>query len=265
MLVDSHCHLDFNDFDEDFEEMLERARDNGVTAMLNAGNNIGELQHQLEISEKYPFIYTAVGVHPHNAHEYPDTTAADFVTAARHKKIVAIGECGLDYYYDYSPRDQQIRILKEQIKAAQETGLPLIIHNRDSDEDMMRILQEEYQKKPFCGVIHCFSSSRKMAEFALSIGFYISASGIITFNKSNDIREIFSDIPLDRLLVETDAPYLAPVPVRGRRNESAFVHYTAEKLAQIKNISFEELAQITSDNFYKLFRKASDKGRYDYE
>lgn len=130
---------------------------------------------------------------------------------------------------------------------------------------MMRILQEEYQKKPFGGVIHCFSSSRKMAEFALSIGFYISASGIITFNKSNDIREIFSDIPLDRLLVETDAPYLAPVPVRGRRNESAFVHYTAEKLAQIKNISFEELAQITSDNFYKLFRKASDKGRYDYE
>lgn len=265
MLVDSHCHLDFNDFDEDFEEMLERARDNGVTAMLNAGNNIGELQHQLEISEKYPFIYTAAGVHPHNAHEYPDTTAADFVMAARHKKIVAIGECGLDYYYDYSPHDQQIRIFREQIKAAQETGLPLIIHNRDSDEDMMRILQEEYQKKPFGGVIHCFSSSRKMAEFALSIGFYISASGIITFNKSNDIREIFSDIPLDRLLVETDAPYLAPVPVRGRRNESAFVHYTAEKLAQIKNISFEELAQITSDNFYKLFRKASDKGRYDYE
>lgn len=266
MLVDSHCHLDFNDFEEDFEEMLDRAKEQGVTAMLNAGNNIGELQHQLELSEKYPFIYTAVGVHPHNAHEYPEIKAQDFITAAQgHKKIVAIGECGLDYYYDYSPREMQIKIFKEQIKAAQETGLPLIIHNRESDQDMIEILQAAYKEKPFSGVIHCFSSGKELADFALSIGFYISASGIITFNKSNDIREVFAQVPEDKLLVETDAPYLAPVPVRGRRNESAFVSYTAEKLAQIKNKSFEEIAQITSDNFYKLFRKASDKGRYDYE
>ena len=264
MLVDSHCHLDFNDFEDDFEDMLARAREHGVTAMLNAGNNIGELDHQLAISEKYPFIYTAVGVHPHNASEYENVTAEDFIRQAGHKKIVAIGECGLDYYYDYSPRDTQIKILKEQIKAAQETGLPLIIHNRDSDEDMMNVLGEEYARKPFGGVIHCFSSSQKMADFALSIGFYISASGIITFNKSNDIRSVFEKVPEDRLLVETDAPYLAPVPVRGRRNESSFIVHTVEKLAQIKNIPFEKLAQITSDNFYKLFRKASDKGRYEF-
>lgn len=264
MLVDSHCHLDFNDFEDDFEEMLQRAREQGVTAMLNAGNNIDELEKQLEISEKYPFVYTAVGVHPHNAAEYPNVKAEDLIGLSTHKKVVAIGECGLDYYYDYSPKDAQIKLLREHVKAAQETGLPLIIHNRDSDDDMMEVLGEAYEQKPFSGVIHCFSSSKKFADFALSIGFYLSASGIITFNKSNDIREVFAEVPLDRLLVETDAPYLAPVPVRGRRNESAFVKYTAEKLAQIKNISFEKLAEITSNNFYKLFRKASDKGRYEF-
>ena len=265
MLVDSHCHLDYNDFEEDFAEILVRAKDNGVTAMLNAGNNIGELDRQLAISEKYPFIYTAVGVHPHNASEYEGIKAADFIAKAAHKKVVAIGECGLDYFYDYSPREIQIEIFKEQIIAAQETGLPLIIHTRDAEDDTIALLDEMYKIKPFTGEIHCFSSSQRLADFALSIGFYISASGIITFNKSQEIREIFTTVPLDRLLVETDSPFLAPIPLRGRRNEPAFVKYTAEKLAQIKDISFAELAQITSDNFYRLFRKASDKGRYDYE
>ena len=277
MLVDSHCHLDFNDFEEDFEDVLARARENGVTAMLNAGNNIDELDKQLEISEKYPFIYTAVGVHPHNAAEYPDIRAEDFIAKAAHKKVVAIGECGLDYYYDYSPKDVQVKVFVEQIKAARETGLPLIIHTRDADDDTIAILDEEYKKGAFSGEIHCFSSSKKLADFALSIGFYISASGIITFNKSGELRDIFAEVPLDRLLVEaarfcpadrllveTDAPFLAPVPMRGRRNESSFVVHTAEKLAQIKDVPLEKLAQITSDNFYRLFRKASDKGRYAY-
>lgn len=264
MLVDSHCHLDYNDFEEDFEDILSRARENGVTAMLNAGNNIGELDKQLELSEKYPFIYTAVGVHPHNAAEYENIKAEDFIKETMHKKVVGIGECGLDYFYDYAPKEMQIRIFREQIIAAQETGLPLIIHTRDADDDTIALLSEMYKKKPFTGEIHCFSSSKKLADFALSIGFYISASGILTFNKSQDIREIFSELPLDRLLVETDAPFLAPIPLRGRRNEPAFVKYTAEKLAQIKDIPFDELAQITSDNFYRLFRKASDKGRYNY-
>lgn len=264
MLVDSHCHLDFNDFEEDMDDILTRAKESGVTAILDAGNNIGELPNQLKLAERYPFIYTAVGVHPHEAAAYPDITAAEFIKAADHKKIVAIGECGLDYYYDYSPRDVQKKVFAEQIKAAQETGLPLIIHTRDADDDTIALLEEYYKQKPFAGVIHCFSSSRKLAEFALSIGFYISASGIITFNKSQELREIFADVPLERLLVETDAPFLAPCPMRGRRNEPGFVRYTAEKLAQIKDIPFEKLAEIISDNFAKLFRKASDKGRFDY-
>lgn len=264
MLVDSHCHLDFNDFEEDLEELLQRAKEKGVTAMLNAGNNIGELENQLKLSEKYPFIYTAVGVHPHNAEEYINITAEDIISKTNHKKVVAIGECGLDYYYDYAPKDTQIKLFKEQIKAAQVTGLPLIIHTRDADDDTIDILRDEYKKSPFTGEIHCFSSSKRLADFALSIGFYISASGMITFNKCNQIREIFETIPLDKLLVETDSPFLAPIPMRGKRNEPAFVCYTAEKLAQIKNISFEKLAEITSDNFFQLFRKASDKGRYKY-
>lgn len=265
MLVDSHCHLDFDDFEEDLEEIILRAKENGVTTILNAGNNIDELDKQLELSEKYPFIYTAVGVHPHNASEYEHITAQDFIEQTVHKKVVGIGECGLDYYYDYSPRETQIKVFKEQIKAAQETELPLIIHTRDADEDTINILSEEYKKKPFTGEIHCFSSSKALADFALSIGFYISASGIITFNKSGDLREIFEQIPLEHLLVETDAPFLAPIPMRGRRNEPSFVLHTAERLAQLKNISLEKLAQITSDNFFKLFRKASDKGRYEYK
>lgn len=264
MLVDSHCHLDFNDFEEDFEDMLTRAREKGVTAMLNAGNNIDELDKQLEISEKFPFIYTAVGVHPHNASEYESITAEDIIAKTEHKKVVAIGECGLDYYYDYSPKETQIKVFVEHIKAAQKTGLPLIIHNRDSDDDLISVLDEHYKIAPFTGEIHCFSSSKKLADFALSIGFYISASGMITFNKSNELRDIFAEVPLEKLLVETDAPFLAPVPMRGRRNESSFVVYTAEKLAQLKNISLEKLAEITSNNFYDLFRKASDKGRYKY-
>ncbi len=265
MLIDSHCHLDFNDFEEDLEDIIHRAREVGVTAMLNAGNNINELDRQLQLSEACPFIYTAVGVHPHNAEEYANITAEDFINKSHHNKVVAIGECGLDYYYDNSPRDLQKKVFIEQIIAAQKTGLPLIIHTRDADDDTIEILDEYYKKAPFTGEIHCFSGSRKLAEFALSIGFYISASGIITFNKSGDLRDIFKDIPLERLLVETDAPFLAPIPMRGRRNEPAFVRYTAERLAQLKEIPFEKLAQTTSDNFHNLFRKASDKGRYDYK
>lgn len=264
MLVDSHCHLDYNDFEDDFEDIILHMKENGITAALNAGNNVDSLDEQLALSEKYPFIYTAVGVHPHNADEYPDITAADLVEKSQHKKIVAIGECGLDYYYDYSAKENQYKVFIEQIKAAQETGLPLIIHTRDADDDTIAILSEQYKKAAFSGEIHCFSSSEKLAEFALSIGFYISASGIITFNKSGDLREIFANVPMDRLLVETDSPFLAPVPMRGHRNEPANVRFVAEKLAQIKDVSFDEIAKITSENFYNLFRKASDKGRYEF-
>lgn len=262
MFVDSHCHLDYNDFEEDFNDIITRAKEVGVNTILNAGNNINELERQLEISAKYPFIYTAVGVHPHNAAEYADIKAEDFIAKTDCNKVVGIGECGLDYFYDYAPQDVQKKVFIEQIKAAQVTGLPLIIHTRSADDDTIEILSDMYKKAPFTGEIHCFSSSQKLADFALSIGFYISASGIITFNKSQDIREVFATIPNDRLLIETDAPFLAPTPLRGRRNEPSFVVHTAEVLAQIKGLKIENLAQITSDNFFKLFRKASDKGRY---
>lgn len=261
MLIDSHCHLDFNDFEEDIDDIINRAKENGINMILNAGNNIDELPNQLALSDKYPFVYAAVGVHPHNAQEYPNLKAEDLLAHTNHKKVIGIGETGLDYYYDYAPRDLQVKLLQEHVKAAQESGLPLIIHNRESDEDMMNVLGESYRKKPFSGVIHCFSSTQKLADFALSIGFYISASGMITFNKCGDLREVFSNIPLDRLLVETDSPFLAPVPKRGSRNEPSFVRFTAEKLAQIRDMPYEKIAQITSDNFCTLFRKASDKGR----
>ena len=265
MLVDSHCHLDFDDFDGDTADIIERARENGINMILNAGNNLNELDNQLALSDKYPFVYAAVGVHPHNALEYPDLTAEDILAKTHHKKVIGIGETGLDYYYDYAPRDLQIKLLREHIKASQESELPLIIHNRDSDDDMIDILGKAYREKPFAGVIHCFSSSEKLADFALSIGFYLSASGMITFNKCGELRDIFAKVPLERLLVETDSPFLAPIPERGHRNEPAFVRFTAEKLAQIRNLPFEKIAQITSDNFCNLFRKASDKGRRDYE
>lgn len=264
MLVDSHCHIDFNDFEDDIEEIIQRMKDSGVTAALNAGNGLEDFENQLKLSNKYPFIYTAVGVHPHNADEYTNVTAEDLIANTKHKKVVGIGECGLDYYYDYSAKDNQIRLFKEHIKAAQETELPLIIHTREADDDTISILDEMYKQKPFSGEIHCFSSSKELADFALSIGFYISASGIITFNKSGDLRDIFETIPNERLLVETDSPFLAPIPLRGHRNEPANVKYVAEKLAQIKNMSYEDMVDITSHNFYKLFRKASDKGRYNY-
>lgn len=264
MLVDSHCHIDFNDFEDDIEDIIQRMKDSSVTAALNAGNGLEDFENQLNLSDKYPFIYTAVGVHPHNADEYPDITAEDLLERTQHKKVVGIGECGLDYYYDYSEKDSQIRLFKEHIKAAQESELPLIIHTREADEDTISILDEMYKKKTFSGEIHCFSSSKELADFALSIGFYISASGIITFNKSGDLRDIFATIPDNRLLVETDSPFLAPIPLRGHRNEPANVKYVAEKLAQIKNMPFEKMAEITSHNFYELFRKASDKGRYNY-
>lgn len=264
MLVDSHCHIEFNDFEEDIDEIIQHMKDCGITAALNAGNSLDGFEDQLALSEKYPFVYAAVGVHPHNADEYAGLKAEELVEKSRHKKVVAIGECGLDYFYDYSSKENQIKVFKEHIKAAQETGLPLIIHTRDADDDTIAILDEAYKQKAFSGEIHCFSTSKKLADFALSIGFYLSASGIITFNKSGELREIFAEIPMDRLLVETDSPFLAPVPLRGHRNEPCNVRYVAEKLAQIKNVPFEKMAEITSENFYKLFRKASDKGRYEY-
>ncbi len=259
MLVDSHCHLDYKDFRADFDEILSNAKEKGVCAILNAGVNLAGIEEQLELSKKVPFVWNAVGIHPHDAKDYPDFCAQDLLKYVNDKKVVAIGECGLDYYYNHSEKDIQKKVFETQIKVAQECNLPIIIHTRDADDDMIEILDDYYQLKPFKAVIHCFSGSQRLADFAISKGFYISASGIVTFNKSFGLQEVFKSVPLENLLVETDAPFLAPAPFRGKRNEPAFVYYVAEKLAQLKNVSLDDIAEITTNNFFRLFVKASDK------
>lgn len=250
MLADSHCHLENND---ELDGLITRAKDAGVEYILDVGANISHLADHLDITRRYEHIYTSVGAHPHEAKEFTDLRAIDILKAAENDKVIAIGEAGLDYFYDYAPRDMQMALFAEHIKAAQNSGLPLVVHNRDSDDDMIEMLSKAYDKKPFKGIIHCYSSSAKLRDIALAMGFYISASGIITFKKSDEIRANFVCVPMDRLLVETDAPYLAPEPKRGQVNESANVVLTAQKLADIKQVSFEKIAEVTTANFRRLF------------
>ena len=250
VLADSHCHLENT---EEIGAIIERAQDAGVRYILDAGSNLDHLEEHLTIAGCYGCVYTAAGAHPHNALDFADLTADDIQRAAEHEKVIAIGEAGLDYYYDFAPKEAQIKLFEENIRAAQESGLPLIIHNRDSDDDMIQLLAKAYDKKVFKAIIHCYSSSWELAETALQMGFYISASGIITFKSAEEIRQNFARVPLEKLLVETDAPYLAPVPKRGKLNEPANVVLTAHKLAEIKNVGFEELAKVTTENFRRLF------------
>ena len=250
MLADSHCHLENN---EELDGVIERAHSANVEYILDVGSNINYLEEHLDITRRYQNIFTAVGAHPQEAEEFTDLRAIDILRSCEHDKVIAIGEAGLDYYYNPTTKDKQISLLNEHIKAAQSSQLPLVIHNRESDDDMINLLSQAYDKKPFKAIIHCYSSSKKLATAALEMGFYISASGIITFKKSADIRANFADIPLDRLLVETDAPYLAPEPKRGQINEPANVVLTAQRLAEIKNVDFATIAKVTTDNFRRLF------------
>ena len=255
MLTDSHCHINASDFDSDREQVVARARSAGIGYILDVSDDIADTPKIIEFCKQNRDVYTTVGVHPELAEKYMDLRAEMLINAAKNPYVVGIGECGLDYYYNAETKAAQISVFQEHIRAAQETSLPLIIHNRDADEDMMRILKDMYKDKPFRGELHCFSSSEKLADFALEIGFYISASGIITFKKSEMLRNVFRRIPADRLLIETDSPFLAPVPHRGKRNEPAFVVNTAQVLAELKNMSLEDLAQVTTQNFYHLFTK----------
>ncbi len=251
MLVDSHCHLEYNN---NLKNIIEAAKKAGVEYILDAGSGLNDIASHIKICEEFGGVYTAAGAHPHEATEYQDITVDDIVKAADNDKVIAIGEAGLDYFYDFAPKELQTALFEKNIKASQITGKPLIIHNRESDDDMIRLLKNAYDKKEFNAIVHCYSSTWRLAEEALSLGFYISASGMITFPKSQEIRDNFGKIPLDRLLVETDSPYLAPVPKRGKVNEPANVVFTAQKLAEIKNISFEKLAEITTQNFKRLFK-----------
>ena len=252
-LVDSHCHLDFPALVADRTGVLVRAREAGVVRMLNISTRLSDCDAVRATAESFDEVYCAFGIHPHHAHEDGRDDSTDMIVEkVVHPKVVGIGETGLDFFYDKAPREVQEESFRRHIRAARETNLPLIIHSRDAEEETMRILREA---GPVTGVIHCFSSRRILAEEALAFGFYISLSGILTFKKSQELRDIVKDVPLDRLLVETDAPYLAPEPYRGKTGEPSFVVRTAQVLAEVKGISFDELAKQTTENFFRLFTK----------
>jgi TatD DNase family protein len=252
MLVDSHCHLDFAP-EAERPEIIARAKRAGVKTLVTICTKIEEFPTVRQIAESDRDVWCSVGVHPHEAAKESAITSETLVGFARNPKVVGIGETGLDFYYEHSPREQQEASFRAHITAANEAGVPLIVHTRDADPETIAILEEE---RPRAGVIHCFSTGRELAERALKLGFYISLSGIVTFKTAQGLREIVRDLPMDRLLVETDAPYLAPVPLRGKTNEPSFITHTAALVAELKGVSPEDLAAATTKNFFTLFTKA---------
>ena len=255
MLVDSHCHLDFPDFAPDRADVLARARNAGVGVMVTIGTRLSKFAEVRAIAESDPALYCSVGVHPHEAEKEGVGDPAPLLDAAQHPKVVGIGETGLDYFYKHSAPEAQARSFRAHIAAARESGLPLIVHARDADVDTIRILADEHRAGAFPGVIHCFTASRELADHAVALGLYISFSGILTFKNARDIQETAKALPLERILVETDAPYLAPMPNRGKRNEPAYVAHTAAFLAKLRGETPERIASATTDNFFRLFRK----------
>ena len=258
MLVDSHCHLDFPDFAEDgAAAVVARAKAAGVGTMLTICTHVSKFGQVQAVAEANAGVVCTVGVHPHNAgEELESATVERLVDLAALPRVVGIGETGLDFFYDHSPRPAQEECFRRHLEACRVSGLPAVVHSRDADAETLRILREEGAGQELTGLIHCFSGSRAMAEEALALGFYLSISGIVTFKKAEELREIVAAVPLDRLLVETDAPYLAPIPYRGKRNEPAYVAHTAAAVAKVKGIGFAELAAATTANFFRLFAKA---------
>ncbi len=256
MLIDTHCHLDFVDFAEERDAIIARAHEAGVKQMVTISTRVRKLDGLLAITEAYPSVFCSVGTHPNNAGEELDIQTEDLVRLANaHEKIVAIGEAGLDYFYDtQTPADQKTGLIRH-IAAARETGLPLVIHSRAADDDMIEILTMESGKGAFPFILHCFSSGAELARVGVELGGYVSFSGIVTFPKSEELRDLAKTVPLDRLLVETDAPYLAPKRWRGKRNEPSYVVNTAEVLAECKGVSYEEMAHITTENAFRIFSK----------
>jgi TatD DNase family protein len=257
MFTDSHCHLNYKGLVEDQVEVLTRARAAGVSAMLNIATRAAEWDDVLAVAEREPDVWASVGVHPHDADTHAEVETETLVQRAGHPRVVGIGESGLDFYYDRSDRDRQRASFRAHIAAARESGLPLIVHTRDAEADTAQILAEEMGKGAYTGVIHCFTASADFAQRALDLGFYISFSGIVTFKNAKDLAAVAAAVPADRLLIETDSPFLAPVPHRGRPCEPAFVADTARFLANLRETSVEELARTTSDNFRTLFSKAA--------
>lgn len=253
MLIDSHAHIDDEKFNEDREAVLENAREAGVKIIINPGADEASSYRAVEMSEKYPMVYATVGIHPHDAKDYDEKKHGALLKAwAEKEKVLAIGEIGLDYHYDYSPRDVQQEVFIKQMLIAKETALPIVIHNRESMEDMVRILKT-YFAPEYGGIMHSYSGSVEMAKIFLEMGFYLSISGPLTFKNARKLPEVVAMMPLDRLLVETDSPYLTPTPYRGKRNEPAYVRLVAAEIARIRGISLEEVAEATTQNAKKAF------------
>jgi TatD DNase family protein len=255
MLVDSHCHLDFPDFADEIDAVVDRARAAGIGRIVTISTRVRRFDPLLAITKRFPDVFCSIGTHPHHAQEELEVTTSDLVQHAESPKVVAVGEAGLDYFYDHSPREAQERSFRVHVAAARETGLPLVIHSREADADMARILEEESGKGAFRAVLHCYTGGRDLAFRAIALGHYVSFTGILTFKKSDDLRTIAADLPADRILVETDAPYLAPGKFRGKRNEPAYVVETARVLAETRGCSFDDIARQTTDNFFRLFDK----------
>ncbi|MGA7231869.1 MAG: TatD family hydrolase [Xanthobacteraceae bacterium] len=255
MLIDSHCHLDFPDFADELDEVMARARAAGIDRLVTISTRVRRQRALLAITERFPDVYCSIGTHPHYAHEEADVSLAELVAATRAEKVVAIGEAGLDYHYDNSPREAQERGFRTHIGAARETGLPLVIHSREADDDTARILEEEMGRGAFAAVLHCFTGGRELARRAIALGHCISFTGILTFKNSEDLRAIAAELPEDRILVETDAPYLSPGKYRGKRNEPAYMVETAKVLAEVRGVSFDTIAKQSTANFYRLFAK----------
>jgi TatD DNase family protein len=255
MLVDSHCHLDFPEFAPELDAVVARAKAAGVGVCVTIGTTLAKFPQVRAVAERFDNVWCSVGVHPHEAKDELLESPAPLIAAAKHPRVVGIGETGLDYYYEHSPRPQQIANFRAHIEAARATNLPVIVHTRDADDDTIAVLQDEMKAKPFTGLIHCFTGTQRLADAALELGMSISVSGIATFKKSGELRAVIKTVPLDRVLVETDAPFLAPMPFRGKRNEPAFVVNTAAMLADLKGVSAEDLATATTENFFRLFPK----------
>lgn len=255
MLVDHHCHLDFPQFAAERDEVVARAARAGVGVIVTISTRVRQLPELIAIAERYPNVFCSVGTHPHNAHEELDISVEEIVRLSEHPRVVAIGEAGLDYHYKKSPPEAQAEGFRRHIAAARITGLPLEIHSRDADADMMRIIEEEHAKGPFPAILHCFTGGRDLAMRAATLGLMVSFSGVVTFRKSDELRAIAAEVPIDRVLVETDAPFLAPEPYRGKTNEPAYVAHTAEALARVRGITPQEVATATTENFFRLFKK----------
>ena len=255
MLVDSHCHLDFPDFASELDAVVARAAEAGIGRMVTISTRVRRLNELIAIAERYDNVYCSVGTHPHHADEEDGISADELIALTEHPKVVALGEAGLDYFYQHGSREAQARGFRAHIAAARATGLPLVIHTRDADEDCGRILEEEIAKGPFAAVLHCYTGGRELAIKAITLGLSISFTGILTFRKSEALRALAAELPADRIMVETDSPYLAPGKFRGKRNEPSYVGEVAKVLAETRGVSLQDISNQTSENFFRLFSK----------